>query len=131
MTHKELMQKIERTKLNERIQFIKGPDICVGDKNLFFIRNKYWNCVQDHFSDDESKCDIPYIKRLKLFIFYWFFRNVNGKIDKNHLQDVMSNVKRKICHEDHRFITEKEITFAAILLMNILFSADNKTYYTV
>ena len=70
------------------------------------------------------------MKLLKLFIFYLFFRNVNGKIDKNHLQDVMSNVKRKICHEDPTFITEKEITFAAILLMNVLFSADNKTYYT-
>ena len=52
-------------------------------------------------------------------------------VTKNHLQDVMLNVKRKTGHEVYTISAGKEITFAAIMLMIILFSADNKTYYTV
>ena len=52
-------------------------------------------------------------------------------ITKNHLQDVMLNVKRKICHKGYAFSAEKEISFAILMLITILFSADNKTYYTV
>ena len=50
---------------------------------------------------------------------------------KNNLQDVMFNVKRKICHKYYVFNAEKEINFASLMLITILFSADNKIYYTV
>ena len=52
-------------------------------------------------------------------------------ITKNNLQDVILIVKSKIYHKGYVFSTETELTFAALLLITILFFADNKTYYTV
>ena len=112
--------------------FLYVTNIEIAYKTISRMMNL--NVIYHTFISGKSKLTkecVKIMKQLKLCIFYCFILNVNGKIDKNHLQVVMSNVKRKICHEDHTFITEKEITFAAILLMNVLFSADNKTYYTV
>ena len=47
-------------------------------------------------------------------------------ITKTHLQDVILNVKRKICHKGYVFSAEKEKYFGALMLITILFSADNK-----